>query len=407
MSCSPSNTDYNALGNSATHAYFSGEAYRELVSRFVVEVRASVAGYAPALSKWMGLRTRVGGGTYGSAFMASVGDQKDAVVIKMNNNVEASKDLEVEFGIQQYLNLLREVCPNFVLGLSIFQCPMLIIDDQTKQAKSELCKVNDYAPLVNFIVLEKVTVSPSVTRTLNEFIYELYTNNTEVRLYPMKREIVLSLIIQLAYALDIAQERYQFVHQDLHTSNILIESLYPLRTELRDPGLRKVNIDYGHGHGKVATGFIPVMIDFGFTRMSVPKPVVQAFQKAEMEAAVTPDYAAVYGKLAQTVEGFYQRYVDQEIPGARFNFVAVDYRRYDYRSGHTSKYNRAYDIYMVVAGIMDILQFVETKLLEKKALDATTDAKTIGGSCALPSESTIRCAAASPCRSSRVRNSTA
>ena len=376
-SCSPYNTDYSALGDSAKHAYFSGEAYRELVSRFVVEVRGSVAGLAPALSSWLGLQRWVGSGTFGSAFLASVGDQQDAVVIKMNNSVAASKNLETEFTIQQYLNLLREVCPNFVLAMSMFKCPMLIIDEQTKQTKSKLCKTNDAVPLVNFIVLEKVAVGPSVSRTIFEFIYELYLSNTDVRMYSMKREIVLSMIIQLAYALDIGQERYDLVHQDLHVNNILVQSLVPLRTELHDPQLRKVNIDYGHGYGTVMTGFIPVMIDFGFTRMSVPKAVVQAFRKAEMEADVNPDYSAVYGKLAKTVNEFYQRYTDQEIPGDRVDFFAVDYSRLDYRYGHTNKYNRAYDIYMVVAGIMDSLHAVETKLLKMGALDAAKDDKTI------------------------------
>ena len=76
---------------SAKHAYFSGSAFAELVSRFEVEVNDSVTGHAPALSSWLGLRKRVGGGTYGDAFLGSVGDQKDAVVIKMNNTIEGSK----------------------------------------------------------------------------------------------------------------------------------------------------------------------------------------------------------------------------------------------------------------------------------------------------------------------------
>ncbi len=233
---------------SAKHAYFSGSAFAELVSRFEVEVNDSVTGHAPALSSWLGLRKRVGGGTYGDAFLGSVGDQKDAVVIKMNNTIEGSEDLRMEFVIQQYLNLLREVCPNFALGLSIFQCPMLVVDKKTREPKTELCKINDEVPLVNFIVIEKVTTGPGITNTMYALILDFFANSVvagDELWYAYGREVILSIIIQLAYGLDIAQKRYQLVHQDMHVMNYLIQSLDPLRAELGEPKLRNVNIDYG------------------------------------------------------------------------------------------------------------------------------------------------------------------
>ena len=192
----------------------------------------------------------------------------------------------MEFVIQQYLNLLREVCPNFALGLSIFQCPMLVVDKKTREPETELCKINDEVPLVNFIVIEKVTTGPGITNTMYAFILDFYANSVvagDERWYAYGREVILSIIIQLAYGLDIAQKRYQLVHQDMHVMNYLIQSLDPLRAELGEPKLRNVDIDYGPEYGTVLTGFIPVIIDFGTSRISVPNTVVKVMDEV-MEA---------------------------------------------------------------------------------------------------------------------------
>ena len=269
-SCSPRETSYQALGMSVKHAYFTGEAFSELVTRFELEVNDSVTGQAPKLYTWLGVRKQLGSGTYGDAFLGNVGGEKDAVVIKMNNTPEASEDLKSEFTIQQYMNLLREVCPNFALGLSIFKCPMLVTDKNTKVPTKKLCKINNAVPLVNFIVIEKVSTAPGITHTMFYFIHDFYEKSVvagDERWYAYGREVILSMIIQIAYALDIAQKRYHLVHQDMHVSNYLVQSLDLLRAELGEPKLRNVNIDYGPEYGTVLTGFIPVIIDFGTARI--------------------------------------------------------------------------------------------------------------------------------------------
>ncbi len=135
------------------------------------------------------------------------------------------------------------------------------------------------------------------------------------------------------------------------------------------------------------TGFIPVIIDFGTSRISVPNTVVKVMDEVmEAETQEPPPegktmFGLMYDWLANYVNSVYKTEeapvetpVEAPPQESRTDIFATDFSTWGPEHGYTNKYNRAYDIYMVIGGIMDYMLKAEESQIHFNMLHETKDA---------------------------------
>ena len=290
-----------------------------------MEVSDSLSGKGNPLSSWISLKKTIQSGANGVTYLADIADVPNAVVIKVNSDEDESDDLRMEYNVQRYLNYLRFSCPNFALAYAIFQCPLIgNISDyvwnkqlqviETKEAS--VTKVlsgkgtwDEYAilpidtapfctkdvwleeqlikagfpvniPDVNYMAIELVSTTPTTTSTLRDAII----NNALV--IPDGSNVVtetLAVLMQICLGLQDAQDKFKFAHNDLHLNNILVQGLDPLIKAMSDLGLSfpsqsGVNVYYPAFKMTVYTANIPVIIDFGKSRLEVSERLHNAME---------------------------------------------------------------------------------------------------------------------------------
>lgn len=389
MTCSPGGTDLRALGGSAKHTYFSGKAFDQAVKRFGKEVKDP----RNPLSNWLRLTKKLKSGSYGVTYMADIADVPNAVVVKVNMDDDNSDELAQEYRIQQYLNLLRPLCPNFALAYAIFECPLLgnasyVWDEPSQEVvpiqlanhliKNGTMKKEDFQPLkiaplcerdqameallidyisdeglpnVNYLAIELVETSPGKTSTFFEYV-------TKASLLDISE--LLSRIIQIALGLQTAQDKFRLAHNDLHLSNILLQGLHPLLGLLPAASTSGVNVYYPEYGMTVYTSMIPVIIDFGKARMDVPVELQSALQQGldtqvELEKK-KPASASASASVFQNIMNTFRKstpapttHKDTILVLATNELIEdVSYGGY---VGFTYKFNSANDIFMVVCQI--------------------------------------------------------
>ncbi len=265
------------MGNSLNHAYYSGSAYRALLEQFNRRLHPSAVGMSmPSLGEWLTPTRKISAGKNGVLFAANLGELEDLVVIKVNKKENESADMLIEYNIQNQLNVLRAELPNFVLALGHFRCGL--INSETGDPSS-IC--DPTSPAVNYILMEKVETTPD-GRTFS--LADLHKAAAKPFIYT--DEITyLSYILQIAHALQTAQDRYEFTHYDLHLGNVLIQRL--------PASLPQVMIQYPGGHA-VRTSYIAVIIDFGFARLRDEHGTIIVRRGNFTDYGIFPDFNPAY-----------------------------------------------------------------------------------------------------------------
>lgn len=133
-------------------------------------------------------------------------------------------------------NPVRTWSPNlmYTYGLYASQCP--------KTYKRDFCTV-----------LEKVPSAPG-QQSVKDFL----------RQGKMTPELFLSVVAQIALSLELMQQRYGFVHFDLHTDNIVMRPVY----DQSGNGIKWSYMLYGNEFCMKNIQFIATLIDYGFSCFS-------------------------------------------------------------------------------------------------------------------------------------------
>lgn len=148
---------------------------------------------------------------------------QQAFLLKKRENSEKD-DIKHEYKVGLLLNNLRDIIPNFVSTIAYFKT-----NDSSKHVLP--CAKKPTKHDVNKYILVEMIDGSHVSQQL-------------------KLSIQFKLLMQIAFALHIAQEKYKFVHYNLHRGNVIIRKLG-----------KNVLIKYDNYY--LETDVIAVIIDFG------------------------------------------------------------------------------------------------------------------------------------------------
>ena len=111
-----------------------------------------------------------------------------------------------------------------------------------------------------YIVMENLPNSTGLTATLSQYISAIDSDEIQSELF--------DIYFQIFAALAMAQKEFEFVHGDLHTSNILIQRYSEPRTIIYQIGNRKYSLE---------TSIIATIIDYGTSRISLSGKVYKSY----------------------------------------------------------------------------------------------------------------------------------
>lgn len=177
----------------------------------------------------------------GYALFTSFKKAKDLLIIKTAKNKEENFHILYEYFIGTMgINKLRKLVPNFAYTLGLFNCSALEIKEN-KVNFENFCK-NDGNDIMHYIIYEKIP-----GQSMKEFVLDMKDEKDFERL--------LSYILQLLIALEIAQQEICFTHYDLHTDNIILRPLGKFK---------HINYKLNGKMYSIYTDAIPTIIDMGF-----------------------------------------------------------------------------------------------------------------------------------------------
>ena len=198
-------------------------------------------------------------------------------------------------------------------------------------------------PDVNYIAIELVSTTPTETLTLSDAI-----KNNALVVPDGSDEMTetLAVVMQICLGLQTAQDILKFAHNDLHLKNILVQGLDPLMKAMSDFGLSLpsksgVNVYYPEFKMTVYTANIPIIIDFGKSRLEVSERL-----RSAMESNSEADILAA---LNNPQKG------EPTIPVNATDELVNDVHWGGFY-GYTHKFNSANDIFMVVGQIAEFIK---------------------------------------------------
>ena len=278
--CGLPDVDLHALGESAKHAHFGGALFYDLMARFDSVLSASCLPHGaqgPAVACWLRITEQIGQQSrHGATYAGVIGDVADAIVIKTGDDRAALTD---EYSVQRILNLLRPVVPNFALAFGKFDCG-----------------ATDYL-IVERVVFQRKAFGTTTSMTLNQYLTRA----------PPTILVLLSVLTQIMLALQLAQDIYRFTHYDLHPGNILMEGLddispapqsgyvqlhYPTKAEWTP--IRTLDL---HGYVSVRAPVVPVVVDFGYSRLTDIEGRNHGGMYPDDAAGITQYFSAAYDPI--------------------------------------------------------------------------------------------------------------
>lgn len=194
----------------------------------------------------------LGSGTYGSVNLLTI-FERSLIVMKDFTDLNSIEQAQNEYLIGKRLNELRYYCPNFCYTIGAF---------------SELSPSREEIP---FICYEY-----SGSTTLSSYVYEKTTTPKDI----------FCILIQVFVALQIAQDKCNFMHADLSNANILIRDR---RTTYK---VVVNNSEYEFNDVQC-----PVIIDFGFSGIDTEKGRLSTLSAIGFDEGD-------YGKFSFLVQGY-------------------------------------------------------------------------------------------------------
>lgn len=151
-------------------------------------------------------------------------------------------------------NWLRKVCLNYSQILGAFRCGGPDIDPVSKTLRT-WCDTSNPTSFVNYVIYEKVN-GPDVAKLIPQ----------------MDATTFVTMLIQLAYALEIAQIYNGFTHYDMHYENVLMRHVNSENHE------EEALIPYVLSEDMtvyVESNYIPTIIDYGRCHIQTPAPAAE------------------------------------------------------------------------------------------------------------------------------------
>lgn len=181
---------------------------------------------------------------FGYALRGSLSDKSNMFVIKSPRNPEVD-ELSHEAVVGLYaMNNLRRYLPNYMYVYSYTKCsPPLLSNKETLT----WCAADK--PGVSYLINENVRDA----RSLGEFIKDPKITKDDVWV----------VFLQLFNALNLAYEKYEFTHYDMHAGNVLVREYSRI---MAIPFYKNGTI-----RGYMASKYIPYIIDYGNTRVKLGK----------------------------------------------------------------------------------------------------------------------------------------
>ncbi|MDD4930919.1 MAG: methyltransferase domain-containing protein [Candidatus Colwellbacteria bacterium] len=179
----------------------------------------------------------------GYAMLSNFKSINDMVIVKTSKTKKDNKSILFEYFIGTIgINKLRTLIPNFTYTLAIFKCNPLPISEDKKIDIKRFCK-EESEDTRFYVVYEKIK-----GMSIDDFVHRMLDDDDVHRL--------LTYIIQIAFALIIAQREIGYVHYDLHTDNIILRKL---------PSPKVIEYDIDGKTYRIETDAIPTIIDYGFS----------------------------------------------------------------------------------------------------------------------------------------------
>ncbi|MFS8158764.1 MAG: hypothetical protein ACMG6E_00865 [Candidatus Roizmanbacteria bacterium] len=248
------------LAKYLSHSYYDAQIMELLFCSF--DTTVTVAGAdddyeaSPQVREFFAGLHQIGADSVeGFALFAGFKDVQDLFVIKV------PKDPEVDGLFHEYfigvagLNPLRKYVPNFSYIFAAFRClPPDINQDKTV---TKWCSApgSSGASAVNYVVFEKIP-----GKGFSDSMSKLLPAKDGFTTY-------LSYLIQLAFALRLAQQQCDFTHYDLHGDNVILR-------DLPEDGPGEIYIPYLMKKGTIVfvkTKAIATIIDYGRSHIAVKK----------------------------------------------------------------------------------------------------------------------------------------
>lgn len=182
------------------------------------------------------------------------------VVLKTARQNTTVDPIEYEFVIQSALNGLRARMPHFTFAFALFRCPTTLRKSGFNQRRkkytykvSQFCR--GFGTPAPFLMIEQVTPGTSL----------------RLAMHSMTPGMLLSHICQVLFALQIAQDKFNFTHYDLHGDNVLAQSLGACCGYGGPPSNLKQNVIFMYRYeGRnyaFAARYLAMVIDFGRSYM--------------------------------------------------------------------------------------------------------------------------------------------
>ena len=178
-------------------------------------------------------------GSYGITYKLNYYDIADVFIIKCPLK-DSLKDQETmhETNIGNHLNTLRKKTSGFMYSFGGFYCGIpttfSTICQSTKPENVSFLSIYEYVP----------------SMTLGSYLSSIKLDSKEA----------IKILLLILRNIDIAQTEYKFIHNDLHSNNVLLSE--------RDVS-QKIKIKGLKSSIEINTNFEPVIIDFGMSRINV------------------------------------------------------------------------------------------------------------------------------------------
>jgi len=144
---------------------------------------------------------------FGLAFQVFYGSMKKPFGIMKFAKQEGQGEIVHEIAIGYVLNYLRQYIPSFAYMYGGFYC-----NRQAANAKVLSCQD---APALNMIV----------AMNMQQFVFDGDELEAQKHSIHTIRQMMISVFLQVAHALNVAQKAFKYMHFDLHGSNVLVRKI--------------------------------------------------------------------------------------------------------------------------------------------------------------------------------------
>lgn len=165
---------------------------------------------------------------------------KDDSPIVFKTSVDINRSVEHEYKVLESLSDMRRYCPHFVRSIGMIELPVAT-DFISDSYNNSLLDENDETLPRSVMFMEYVNKLP---------FYKLCRDSHN-------KNIIISQILQVLIALEMAQVKKNFTHYDLHTSNVLVQMCEKNSIFVYRIGDKKYAIP--------TYGFFPLIIDTGIS----------------------------------------------------------------------------------------------------------------------------------------------